>query len=75
MDFALTPEQERFGQEFRDHLARHLTPEIRAEGATTLRGIAEALIERGVLTRRGGTWGVSNVRSLIARVDGLQTCA
>ena len=56
-----------------DAFARDLAPvlaETRAAGATTLRGIAAALNERGVLTRRGGTWSVSNVRNLIARVEG-----
>lgn len=36
MDFALTPEQEQFGQEFRDYLAKYLTPEIRAESVNFL---------------------------------------
>ena len=31
MDFALTPEQEQFGQEFRDYLKTAITPELRAE--------------------------------------------
>ncbi|MFN3262129.1 MAG: recombinase family protein [Pikeienuella sp.] len=56
-----------------DAFARDLAPvlaEIRAGGATTLRGIAAALNERGVLTRRGGAWGVSNVGNLIARLEG-----
>ena len=55
-----------------DAFARDLAPvlaEIRAGGATTLHGIAAAFNERGVLTRRGGAWGVSNVRNLIARID------
>lgn len=31
MDFALTPEQERFAREFNEYLDKHLTPEVRAE--------------------------------------------
>jgi hypothetical protein len=31
MDFALTPEQQAFVNEFRDYLSKHLTPEVRAE--------------------------------------------
>lgn len=57
-----------------DAFARDLASvlaEIRAEGATTLPGIAAALNQRGVLTRRGGAWSVSNVRNLIARVEGV----
>jgi hypothetical protein len=42
---------------------------LRDEGATTLRGIAQALNERGILTRRGGRWHVSNVRNLLARME------
>ena len=56
-----------------DAFARDLAPvlaDIRSAGATTLREIAAALNQRGVLTRRGGSWGVSNVRNLIARVEG-----
>lgn len=56
-----------------DEFAQDLAPvvaEIRAEGCKSLRAIAAALNARGVLTRRGGTWRVSNVRNLIARVDG-----
>ena len=36
MDFALTPEQEAFANEFRQYLKKHLTPEIRAESANFL---------------------------------------
>ncbi|MGM0583729.1 MAG: recombinase-like helix-turn-helix domain-containing protein [Pseudomonadota bacterium] len=51
--------------------ARNLAPviaELRADGVTSLRGLAEALNERGMLTRRGGRWHVSNVRNLLARL-------
>lgn len=43
---------------------------IRDEGHTTLRAIAAQLNARGVLTRRGGRWHVSNVRNLISRLAG-----
>ena len=33
MDFAITPEQEEFGREFREYLNVHLTPEIREESS------------------------------------------
>jgi len=51
--------------------ARDLAPvleELRSQGVTSLRGIAAALNERGMLTRRGGRWHVSNVRNLVARL-------
>jgi hypothetical protein len=54
-----------------DEFAAGLAPVIetlRAEGVTTLRGIAEALNARWMLTRRGGRWQVSNVRNLVARL-------
>ncbi len=55
-----------------DAFARDLAPvveAIQAEGVTSLRGIAAALNDRGMLTRRGGRWHVSNVRNLLARFD------
>lgn len=42
--------------------------DIRAQGITTLRGIAGALNDRGMLTRRGGRWKVSNVKGLLGRL-------
>ena len=42
--------------------------DIRAEGATSLRAIAEALTQRGMLTRRKGLWQVSNVRNPLGRL-------
>ena len=54
-----------------DAFAKDLAPVIgviRAEGVMSLRGVAEALNDRGMLTRRGGRWGVSNVRNLLARL-------
>ncbi len=55
-----------------DAFAQSLAPvlvDLQSQGITTLRQIAGALNERGVLTRRGGRWHVSNVRNLLARVD------
>nr|WP_255720707.1 recombinase family protein [Acuticoccus kalidii] len=54
-----------------DQYAAELAPvvaKIRHSGATSLRSIAEALNDRGIMTRRGGTWGVSNVRNLLGRI-------
>lgn len=45
--------------------------DIRASGQTSLRGIAASLTARGIRTRRGGEWQVSNVRDLIGRIDRL----
>jgi DNA invertase Pin-like site-specific DNA recombinase len=42
---------------------------LRSEGVTSLRGIAEVLDARAMMTRRGGRWQVSNVRNLMARID------
>ncbi|QDC10083.1 resolvase [Oceanicola sp. D3] len=42
---------------------------IRAEGHVSLRAIARELNARGILTRRGGRWQVSNVRALVGRLD------
>jgi Recombinase len=36
-------------------------------GVTDLRGIAQALNDRGVRTARGGRWHVSNVKNVIDR--------
>jgi len=55
-----------------DAFARDLAPviaDIRAGGQTSLREIAAELDDRGIRTRRGGQWHVSNVRSLLIRVD------
>ena len=42
--------------------------EIREEGHVSLRAIAEELTLRGIRTRRGGAWEVSNVRNLLKRL-------
>lgn len=47
-----------------DAFAQTLAPvldEVRSQGITTLRQIAEALNDHGMLTRRGGEWHVSTV--------------
>ncbi|WP_423414850.1 recombinase family protein [Hyphomicrobium sp. B1] len=41
--------------------------DIRAEGTTTLQGIARELNARGMQTARGGQWHASTVRLLLAR--------
>lgn len=53
--------------------ARDLAPviaDIRAGGATSLRAIAAELTVRGIRTRRGGRWQVSNVKALLRRLVG-----
>lgn len=40
--------------------------DIRAAGHTSLRAIAAELTARGIRTRRGGKWGVGNVKRLLA---------
>jgi DNA invertase Pin-like site-specific DNA recombinase len=42
---------------------------LQAQGLTTLRAIADELNSRGIMTRRGGQWHVSNVRGLLARLS------
>lgn len=41
---------------------------LRAEGVTSVRGIAAALNGADIATPRGGTWGPSNVGNLLARL-------
>ena len=55
-----------------DRHAMDLAPvleELRAQGVTSLRGIAAELNRRGMQTRRGGVWQVSNVGNLLRRVN------
>ena len=55
-----------------DEFAHGLAPvvaDLQQKRVTTLRGMAEALNERGMLTRRGGRWQVSNVRNLLRRLS------
>ena len=42
--------------------------DIRAAGHTSLRTIAAELTARGIRTRRGGEWQVSNVKRLLGRL-------
>ena len=54
-----------------DAFARSLAPlleTIRKDGHGTLRSVAAELNARGIQTRRGGAWHVSNVRNLVRRV-------
>jgi hypothetical protein len=46
---------------------RVVVKDIQAQGAGSLRTIAAALNARGMLTRRGGQWQVSNVRNLLIK--------
>lgn len=53
-----------------DQFARDLAPviaDIRAAGHTSLRAVAAELTARGIRTRRGGQWGVGNVKGLLQR--------
>ena len=43
--------------------------EIRAEGVTTLAGIAAALNAQGIRTARGGAWAATQVQRVLARVE------
>lgn len=43
--------------------------ELREQGVTTLRQIADELNVRNVQTRRGGRWHVSTVKNLLARME------
>ncbi|MEM8595014.1 MAG: recombinase family protein [Pseudomonadota bacterium] len=55
-----------------DAFAQDLAPvieEIRNEGVTSLRGVVDALNARGIQTRRGGRWWVSNVKGMLARLE------
>ena len=54
---------------FAADLAPVLT-DIRAAGHTSLRAIAAELTARGIRTRRGGAWGVGNVRKLLMQTVG-----
>lgn len=48
---------------------RSVLADVRAAGVTTLAGIAAALNEREIQTRRGGAWHASSVRNLLARIE------
>ena len=54
-----------------DNFAGDLSPilrDIRSRGHHSLRAIAAELNARGMRTRRGGRWQVSNVRNLLRRI-------
>ena len=51
---------------------RSIVDNIRAEGITSIRKIAEELNDRGVLAPRGGQWQPTTVVRLLARLS-LQT--
>ena len=54
-----------------DGFARDLVAVVednRAKGHTSLRAIAAELTARGIRTRRGGLWGVGNVKRLLGRL-------
>ena len=56
-----------------DRFAADLAPviaDIRAAGHVSLRAIAAELNARGMMTRRGGTWGVGNVKGVLGRIGG-----
>ena len=48
--------------------------DIQTEGAISLRAIAAQLTLRGIQTRRGGAWQVSNVRGLFERLGSPKKC-
>jgi DNA invertase Pin-like site-specific DNA recombinase len=51
--------------------AADLTPviaDIRAAGYTSIRAIAAELTARGIRTRRGGKWGLANLRTILIRI-------
>ena len=55
-----------------DAFAADLQPvlaSLLAHGHTSLRSLAEQLNQRGIRTRRGGAWHVSNVRNLLVRLN------
>ena len=48
---------------------------IRAEGHVSLRAMAAELNRRGIRARRGGKWGVGNVKGLSERIRSLSDCS
>ena len=63
---ALRASVSRNAEEFAAAL-RPVIEAIRADGYTTLRAMADQLNRRGIATRRGGWWQVSNVSNLLCR--------
>ncbi|GHC66448.1 recombinase family protein [Neogemmobacter tilapiae] len=64
----VTANAEAFAQDLAPVLA-----DIRAEGHLSLRAIAAELTRRGIQTRRGGKWQVSNVMGLVGRCRALMS--
>ena len=60
---AVTRNADRFAADLTSVIA-----DIRATGAISLRAVATELNARGMLTRRGGLWQVSNVKGLLVRL-------
>lgn len=55
-----------------DRYAQDILPvvdDIRAAGVTTLKGIADELNARGIMTPRDGRWYAASVRNLVQRVE------
>jgi hypothetical protein len=55
--------------------APDLAPVIKAtrtKGCTSLREIAAELMARGIGTRWGGQWGVSNVKALLLQLGAMK---
>jgi DNA invertase Pin-like site-specific DNA recombinase len=53
-----------------DQFAANVVPlieDIRANGITSLKGIARTLSARGIATRRGGEWTATSVRNVMNR--------
>ena len=63
---AVARNADRFAEDLADVLI-----DIRGQGHVSLRAIAGELNRRGIITRRGGRWHVSNVRNLIRRTTTL----
>lgn len=61
---AVSANAERFAKELAPVIAT-----VRADGITSLRGIAVELNTHGIRTRRGGVSQVSNVRNLVATIN------
>ena len=58
----------RNAQQFAEEL-EPVIADMRAMGHISLRAMAAELNRRGMMTRRGAAWQVSNVRNLVARLQ------
>jgi DNA invertase Pin-like site-specific DNA recombinase len=54
--------------EYRAANLRSIVDDLRAQGITTVRAIADTLNERGILTPRGGSWHPTSAARLLARL-------